>query len=74
MIFQEESRDKETESSYLCDAELDIETIGKALSSPLFIQEREELAGRRQACHFDEGSLFPSPSFFARRCQLHLLS
>ena len=40
MIFQEESGDKETEPSYLCDAELDDETIGKALSSPLFIQER----------------------------------
>ena len=51
MIFQEESSDKETEPSYLCDAELDDETIGKALSSPLFIQERGESADRRQACH-----------------------
>ena len=39
MIFQEESGDKDTQPSYLCDAELDDETIGKALSSPLFIQE-----------------------------------
>ena len=51
MIFKEESGDKETEPSYLCDAELDDETIGKALSSPLFIQERGESADRRQACH-----------------------
>ena len=49
MIFEEESGDIDTEPSYLCDAELDDETIGKALSSPLFIQEREEPADRRQA-------------------------
>ena len=49
MIFQEESSDIDTEPSYLCDAELDDETIGKALSSPLFIQEREEPADRRQS-------------------------
>ena len=30
------------ETSYLCDAELDDETIGKALSSPVFIQERNQ--------------------------------
>ena len=41
MIFQDESSDIDTEPSYSCDAELDDETIGKALSSPLFIQERE---------------------------------
>ena len=29
MIFQEESGDKNTEPLYLCDAELDDETIGK---------------------------------------------
>ena len=51
MIFQEESGDKETEPSYLCDAELDDETIGKVLSSPLFIQERGESADRRQVYH-----------------------
>ena len=39
MIFMEESGDIDTEPSYLCDAELDDEIIGKALSSPLFIQE-----------------------------------
>ena len=40
MIIQEESGEKETEPSYSCDAELDDETTGKALSSPLFTQER----------------------------------
>ena len=49
MIFQDESGDIDTEPSYSCDAELDDEIIGKALSSPLFIQEREEPANRRQA-------------------------
>ena len=58
-IFQEESGDKETEPSYLCDAE------GKALSSPLFIQERGETADRRQAFHSHEESLLPAQSFFA---------
>ena len=38
-IFQDESVDIDTEPSYSCDAELDDELIGKALSSPLFIQE-----------------------------------
>ena len=33
MIFQDESGDTGTEPSYLCDAELDDGTIGKALSS-----------------------------------------
>ena len=41
-IFHNESGDIDTEPSYSCDAELDDEIIGKALSSPLFIQEREE--------------------------------
>ena len=35
MIFQEETGDIDTEPSFLCDVELDDETIGKALSSPL---------------------------------------
>ena len=64
MIFQEESGDKDTEPSYLCDAELDDETIGKALSSPLFIQERQEPADRRQAYHSYEESLLPVQSSF----------
>ena len=62
MIFQEESSDKDTEPSYLCDVELDDETI--ALFSPLFIQEREEPADRRQAYHFHEESLLSAQSFF----------
>ena len=57
MIFPEESGDKDTEPSYLCDAELDDETIEKALSPPLFIQERGESANRRQACHSGGESL-----------------
>ena len=44
MIFPDESGDIDTEPSYSCDAELDDEIIGKALHSPLFIQEREEPA------------------------------
>ena len=51
--------------SYLFDAELDDETIARALSSPLFIQEREEPADRRQAYHSYEESLLPAQSFFA---------
>ena len=42
MIFQDESGDIDTEPSYSCDVELDDEIMGKALSSPLCIQEREE--------------------------------
>ena len=47
-IFQDESVDIHTEPSYSCNAELDDELIGKAPSSPLFIQEREEPANLRQ--------------------------
>ena len=36
----------------------------KALSSPLFIQEREEPADRRQAYHSHEESLLPAQSSF----------
>ena len=66
MIFQDESGDIDTEPSYSCDAELDDEIIGKALSSPLFIQERQEPANLRQAYHSHEESLLPAQSFFAR--------
>ena len=62
IIFQEESGDKDAVPSYLFDAELDDETIGKALSSPLFIHQREEPADRRQADHSFEESLLPSQS------------
>ena len=65
MIFQEESGDKDTEPSYLCDAEIDDETIGKALSSPLFIQERGESADRRQVYNSLDEGLMPAQSFFA---------
>ena len=61
---REESGDKDTEPSYFCDAELDDESIGKALSSPMFIQERGESADRRQAYHSYEESLLPAQSFF----------
>ena len=46
-----------------CDAELDDELIGKALSSPLFSQEREEPANLRQTSHSHEESLLPAQSF-----------
>ena len=65
-IFQNESVDVDTEPSYSCDAELDDELVGKALSSPLFIQEREEPANLRQTYHSHEESLLPAQSFFTR--------
>ena len=77
MIFQDESGDIHTEPSYLCDAELDDETIGKALSSPLFMQEREKPANWRQAYHSYEESLLLAQSFFAharRERRVHELS
>ena len=37
-------------------------SVGRALSSPLFIQEREEPASRRQAYHSHEESLLPTQS------------
>ena len=60
IFFQGQSSD--TVPLYLFDTELDDETIGRALSSPLFIQEQEEPAGRRQACHSFEESLLPAQS------------
>ena len=66
VIFQNESVDIDTEPSYSCDAELDDEIIGKALSSPLFIHEREEPANLRQSYHSYEESLLPAQSFFTR--------
>ena len=64
-IFQDEPSDMETEPSHSRDAELDDEIIGKARSSPLFNQEREEPANLRQAYHSHEESLLPAQSFFA---------
>ena len=49
--------------SYLLDTELDDEAIDRAHSSPLFVQEREEPANRRQAYHSLEQSLLPAHSF-----------
>ena len=40
----------DTRPSYSHDSEIDDCTVGRALSSPLFTQEREEQAGRGQAC------------------------
>ena len=60
IFLRDESSD--TVPSYLFDAELDDETIGRALSSPLFIQEREEPANRRQAFHSFEEILLPAQS------------
>ena len=65
-IFQDEPVDMDTEPSYSCDAELDDELIGQALSSPLCIQEREEPANLRQTYHSHEESLLPAQSFFTR--------
>ena len=60
-IFLQESS-SDTMPLYLHDAEPSDETIGRALCSPLFIQEREEPAGGRQAYHSFEESLLPSQS------------
>ena len=60
-IFLQESS-SDTRPSYLHDAEISDDTIGRALSSPLFTQEREEKAGRRQTYHSLEESLLPSQS------------
>ena len=65
-IFQDESVDMDTEPSYSCDAELDDELKGKALSSQLFVQEREEPSNLRQTYHSYEESLSPAQSFFTR--------
>ena len=63
-LLQDESGDTDTEPPYSCDAELDDDIKGKAPSSPLFIQEREEPANLRQAYHSREESLLPAQSFF----------
>ena len=47
-------RASDTVPSYLFNTGLGDETIGKALSSPLFIQERGESADPRQAYHSNE--------------------
>ena len=60
-IFVQESS-SDTRSSYLHDWVISDYTIGRALSSPLFTQEREDPASRRQAYHSLEESLLPSQS------------
>ena len=70
MIFQDDSIDIDTEPSCSCYAELDDELVGKTISSPLFIQEREEPVNLRQTYHSHEESLLPGQSFFTRTtCQ-----
>ena len=60
IFIQESSSD--TKRSYLHDSEISDDTIGRALSSPLFTQEREEPVDRRQAYHSFEESLLPAQS------------
>ena len=60
VFIQESSSD--IRPSYLHDPEISDDTIGRAISSPLFTQEREEPAGRRQAYHSLEESLLSSQS------------
>ena len=60
IFIQESSSD--SRPSNLHDSETSDYTVGKALSSPLFTQEREEPAGRRQTYHSPEESLLSSQS------------
>ena len=60
IFLQEQSSD--TMPSYLHDAEISDDTIGRALSSPLCTKEREDAASRRQAYHSPEESLLSSQS------------
>ena len=55
IFIQESSSD--SRPSNLHDLEIDDYTIGRALSSPLFTQEREDPASRRQAHHSPDESL-----------------
>ena len=61
IFIQESSSD--SRPSNLHDLEIDDYTIGRALSSPLFIQKREEPACRKQGCHSPEESSLPTQSF-----------
>ena len=60
IFTQETSSDRRP--SNLHDLEISDYTIGRALSSPLFTQEREDPASRRQAYHSPEESLLSSQS------------
>ena len=58
LYIQESSGENGSLNSH--DLEYDDYTIGMALSSPLFTQEREDPASRRQALHSLEESLLSS--------------
>ena len=60
IFIQESSSD--SRPSNLHDLEIDDSTIGRALSSPLFTQEREDPASRGQAYHSPNESLLSSQS------------
>ena len=60
IFIQESSSDSRPLN--LHDSEIDDYTIGRALSSPLFTQEREDRASRRQAYHSPDESLLSSQS------------
>ena len=60
IFIQESSSD--SRPSNLHDLEIDDYTIGRALSSPLFTQERGDPASRRQAYHSLDESLLSSQS------------
>ena len=62
IIFRDASSDKDVVPSYLHDLEIDDYTIGRALSSPLFTQEREDPASRIQAYDAPDESLLSSES------------
>ena len=59
-----------TKPSYLHDAEITDDTIGRALSSPLSTQKREETAGRRQAYHSLGGGVCVLPSQLLSICHV----
>ena len=59
-FFIQESAENRSLNSH--DLDLDDCTIGRALSSPMFTQEREEKAGHRQAYHSPDESLLSSQS------------
>ena len=65
-IFTQESS-SDSRPSNLREWEISDCTIGKALSSPLFTQEREDAASRRQAYHSPEESLLSSQSLSVGR-------
>ena len=65
-IFQNESVDMDTVPSYSFDVELEDELIGRALSSPLFTQEREEPANLRRTITLMKEVCYQRSLFFTR--------